>query len=223
MHGGAVHDERVDAQATVEAREVAAVDADRVVARATVHRVARAHLREGVVAGTAFEAVGEAESGDERVVAVGVDLRGVVEHMDLGLGTDVERAGACVLQRDRHALLHEQFGVEARVLVHLIDHAIHRDVGLLDPVARVGAVGQHVGQRHLVAGIALDHHLHAAVGHELVDGAVVHHVGQRQLERVVARAGEVDDFNRADFARERSQVQRLVGAGQLQGVEPFVA
>ncbi|MNX86315.1 hypothetical protein D3C86_1181910 [compost metagenome] len=109
------------------------------------------------------------------------------------------------------------------MLVHLVDHTAHRDAGLLDPVAGVGAVGQHVGQRHRITGVALDHHLHAAVGHELVLGTVVHHVGQRQLERVVARAGEVDDFNRADLARERGQVQRLVGAGQLERVGTAVA
>ncbi|MNT52882.1 hypothetical protein D3C72_1899330 [compost metagenome] len=71
VHRLAVHDEGVDAQAAVEAREVAAVDADRVVACAAMHHIARADIDEGVVAGAAFEAVGEAELGDDLVVAVG--------------------------------------------------------------------------------------------------------------------------------------------------------
>ncbi|MNT92219.1 hypothetical protein D3C72_2334660 [compost metagenome] len=50
------------------------------------------------------------------------------------------------LQRDRHALLHQQVGLEARVLIHLVDHAIDGHVGALGPVARVGAVGQQVEQ-----------------------------------------------------------------------------
>lgn len=167
-----------------------------------MHRGARADLQEGVVASAAFEAVGEAESGDERVVALGVGLRGVVEYIGIDFRFDVERAGACVLQRDGHALLHQQVGLEARVLVNLVDHTVDGHVGALGPVSGVGAVGQQVEQRHGITGVALDHHLHAAVGHELVHGAVLEHLGQRQRERVVARAGDVDDFDRGQLARQ---------------------
>ncbi|MCY1237429.1 hypothetical protein D9M72_501240 [compost metagenome] len=80
MHRLAIHHQRVDAQAAVELREVAADDMNGVVARAGMHHVARADVQEGVVAAAAFESVGEAELGDEHVVMVGVFLGHVVEH-----------------------------------------------------------------------------------------------------------------------------------------------
>ncbi|MNV17103.1 hypothetical protein D3C71_1078850 [compost metagenome] len=63
-----------------------------VIARAAVYHVTRAHLQEGVVACTAFEAVGEAEPGDDLVVSFGVALRRVIEHVGavgcrIGIGT----------------------------------------------------------------------------------------------------------------------------------------
>ncbi|MNY26537.1 hypothetical protein D3C86_1603930 [compost metagenome] len=83
VHRLAVHHQGVDTQAAVDVGEVAAVDADDVVARTAMHRVARAHLREGVVAGAAFDAVGDAESGDERLVAFDVDLGRAVDDVVL--------------------------------------------------------------------------------------------------------------------------------------------
>ncbi|MNL70545.1 hypothetical protein D3C87_1955630 [compost metagenome] len=76
-----------------------------------MHHVARADVGEGVVAGTAFEAVGEAEPGDERVVALGPGLRRVIERT-VRDEVEAERLERDVAELDGHALLHQQLGGE---------------------------------------------------------------------------------------------------------------
>ena len=108
---------------------------------------------------------------------------------------------------------------------HLVAGAVQGGCALLGPAG--GAAG--IGQVELVARVALDHELLPAGGGKELGRAEVQHIGQRELERVIARAGDVEDFHAADAAGAAAraghlrEVQHQAAARKHQGVNAAAA
>ena len=81
------------------------------------------------------------------------------------------------------------------MLEHVVRHPFHDHLTLTCPITRVGAVGQQVVEVDDVASVAFDHHLRGVIRGEQAVPPLRQHIGQRQVQRVVTSAREIDDLN----------------------------